>query len=85
VDEVASTVPGAHIALTLALYLTVYAALMVAYVSVVKHMAEKPVPMPAGHGNAAGVDGVSLGGVNALGEPSPKTVSPAVTQPGAGA
>ena len=46
VDEVASTVPGAHIALTLALYLTVYAALLVAYVSVVKHMAEKPVAMP---------------------------------------
>ena len=46
VDEVASTVPGAHIAFTLALYLTVYLALLVAYVSVVKHMAEKPVPMP---------------------------------------
>jgi cytochrome d ubiquinol oxidase subunit I len=48
VDEVASAVPGAHIAMTLALYLTVYAALLVAYVSVVKHMAEKPVPMPEG-------------------------------------
>ncbi len=48
VDEVASAVPGAHIALTLALYLTVYAALLLAYVSVVKHMAEKPVPMPEG-------------------------------------
>ena len=48
VDEVASAVPGAHIALTLALYLTVYAALLMAYVSVVKHMAEKPVPMPEG-------------------------------------
>ncbi len=46
VDEVASSVPGSHIALTLALYLTVYLALLVAYVSVVKHMAEKPVPMP---------------------------------------
>ena len=46
VDEVASTVPGSHIAFTLALYLTVYLALLVAYVSVVKHMAEKPVPMP---------------------------------------
>ena len=46
VDDVASTVPGAHIAFTLALYLTVYLALLVAYVSVVKHMAEKPVPMP---------------------------------------
>jgi cytochrome d ubiquinol oxidase subunit I len=48
VDEVASTVPGSHIAFTLALYLTVYLALLVAYVSVVKHMAEKPVPMPGG-------------------------------------
>mgnify|MGYP000974740908 CR=1 FL=1 len=46
VDEVASSVPGPHIAFTLALYLTVYLALLAAYVSVVKHMAEKPVPMP---------------------------------------
>ena len=46
VDEVASAVPAPYIALTLALYLTVYLALLVAYVSVVKHMAEKPVPMP---------------------------------------
>jgi cytochrome bd ubiquinol oxidase subunit I len=46
VDEVASAVPAPHIALTLALYCTVYAALLVAYVSVVKHMAEKPVDMP---------------------------------------
>jgi cytochrome d ubiquinol oxidase subunit I len=46
VDEVASSVPGSHIAFTLALYLTVYLALLAAYVSVVKHMAEKPVPMP---------------------------------------
>ena len=46
VDEVASAVPPGHIAFTLALYLTVYLALLVAYVSVVRHMAEKPVPMP---------------------------------------
>jgi len=46
VDEVASAVPSGHIAFTLALYLTVYLALLVAYVSVVRHMAEKPVPMP---------------------------------------
>ena len=39
--------------MTLALYLTVYAALLMAYVSVVKHMAEKPVPMPEGHDPAA--------------------------------
>jgi cytochrome bd ubiquinol oxidase subunit I len=46
VDEVASGVPPPQIAFTLALYCTVYAALLVAYVSVVKHMAEKPVDMP---------------------------------------
>jgi cytochrome d ubiquinol oxidase subunit I len=59
VDEVSSTVPGSHIALTLALYLTVYLALLVAYVSVVKHMAEKPVPMPEGEAKpaAAGATG----------------------------
>ena len=48
VDEVASSVPGPMIALTLALYVTVYLALLVAYVGVVKHMAEKPVDLPAG-------------------------------------
>ena len=52
VDEVASRVPAPMIALTLALYVTVYLALVVAYVGVVKYMAEKPVdmaaPMPAG-------------------------------------
>jgi cytochrome d ubiquinol oxidase subunit I len=34
------------IALTLALYVTVYLGLIVAYVGVVKYMAEKPVDMP---------------------------------------
>jgi cytochrome d ubiquinol oxidase subunit I len=43
VSEVASMVPSQHIAITLAMYLTVYLALLVAYVSVIKHMAEKPV------------------------------------------
>jgi cytochrome d ubiquinol oxidase subunit I len=47
VDEVASTVPSPYIAFTLTLYVTLYLALLVAYVSVLKHMAEKPVPMPA--------------------------------------
>ncbi len=47
VDEVASGVPSAMIALTLALYVTVYSALIVAYVGVVKYMAEKPVDMPS--------------------------------------
>lgn len=45
VDEVVSSVPSPMIALTLALYLTVYLALIVAYVGVVKHMAEKPVDL----------------------------------------
>ena len=40
--DAASAVPAPTIALSLALYLTVYAALIVAYVSVVRHMAEKP-------------------------------------------
>jgi len=45
VDEVVSRVPSPMIAATLALYLTVYLALIVAYVGVVKHMAEKPVDL----------------------------------------
>ena len=47
VDEVASKIPSPMIALTLALYVTVYLALIVAYIGVVKHMAEKPVDAPA--------------------------------------
>ncbi len=47
VDEVASRVPSPMIALTLALYVTVYLALIVAYIGVVKHMAGKPVLAPA--------------------------------------
>jgi cytochrome bd ubiquinol oxidase subunit I len=46
VDEVASTVPSPMIALTLTMYVTVYLALIVAYVSVVRYMAEKPVEIP---------------------------------------
>ncbi len=45
VDEVASTVPSPMIALTLALYVTVYLALILAYIGVVRYMAEKPVDM----------------------------------------
>ncbi len=45
VDEVASRVPSPMIALTLALYVTVYLALIVAYIAVVKYMAGKPVDM----------------------------------------
>jgi len=40
--DVASGVPGPLIALTLALYVSVYAALALAYVGVLKAMAEKP-------------------------------------------
>ncbi len=47
VDEVASSVPMPYIAFTLTLYITVYVGLLVAYVSVLKHMAEKPVELPA--------------------------------------
>jgi cytochrome d ubiquinol oxidase subunit I len=46
VDEVASNVALPMIALTLALYLTVYLALIVAYIGVVKHMAGKPAEAP---------------------------------------
>jgi cytochrome bd ubiquinol oxidase subunit I len=45
VDEVASNVPSPMIALTLAMYVTVYLALIAAYIGVVKYMAEKPVDM----------------------------------------
>jgi cytochrome d ubiquinol oxidase subunit I len=47
VDEVASKVPAPMIALTLALYVTVYLTLIAAYISVVAYMAGKPVEMPA--------------------------------------
>ncbi len=46
VDEVASKVPGSMIALTLALYVTVYLFLIVAYVGVLKTMAEKATEIP---------------------------------------
>jgi cytochrome bd ubiquinol oxidase subunit I len=58
VNEVASNVPSPMIALTVALYVTVYAALIVAYVSVVKYMAEKPVAMPGDAAPAAARSGV---------------------------
>jgi cytochrome d ubiquinol oxidase subunit I len=45
VDEVASAVPAPMIALTLTLYVTVYLALIAAYVGVIRYMAEKPVDM----------------------------------------
>ena len=45
VDEIASSTPSSHIALTLGMYLLLYAALLLAYVSVIKHMAEKPLEL----------------------------------------
>ncbi len=50
--DVASTVPAPMIALTLALYVTVYLALIVAYIGVLKYMAEKP-DLPATDRGAA--------------------------------
>jgi cytochrome d ubiquinol oxidase subunit I len=42
-SEVASTVPWSHIAVTLAMYVTLYVVLIVCYVTVLRHMAGKPV------------------------------------------
>jgi cytochrome d ubiquinol oxidase subunit I len=41
-DVVSPNVPGSHIALTLTLYVMLYLALLLAYVTVLKYMAEKP-------------------------------------------
>jgi cytochrome d ubiquinol oxidase subunit I len=41
--DVVSATPAPHVALTLAAYVTVYLALIVAYIGVLKHMAEKPI------------------------------------------
>ncbi|MDP1789360.1 MAG: cytochrome ubiquinol oxidase subunit I, partial [Methylibium sp.] len=41
-DVASTTVPSSMIALSLAMYVTLYLALIVAYVSVLKYMAEKP-------------------------------------------
>ena len=40
--DVASKLPSSMIALTLAMYIAMYLALIVAYVGVLKYMAEKP-------------------------------------------
>ena len=52
VDEVAAAVPPAHVALTLAMYVTLYLGLLVAYVGVIKHLAEKPIEASAKLGDA---------------------------------
>ena len=41
-SEAATTVPPAHVALTLTAYLVVYGLLLVTYVGVLKYMAEHP-------------------------------------------
>jgi cytochrome d ubiquinol oxidase subunit I len=41
-DIVSPNVPGSSVALTLTLYVVLYVALLVAYVTVLKYMAEKP-------------------------------------------
>jgi cytochrome d ubiquinol oxidase subunit I len=51
--DVASQVPAPMIAATLALYITLYLALIVAYIGVLKYMAEKPEELPAPAGTAA--------------------------------
>ncbi|WP_372525585.1 cytochrome ubiquinol oxidase subunit I [Piscinibacter sp.] len=51
--DVASNVAPPLIALTLALYVTLYLALIVAYVGVVKYMAEKPVDVEPAFGGRA--------------------------------
>ncbi|MBT9595437.1 MAG: cytochrome ubiquinol oxidase subunit I, partial [Vitreoscilla sp.] len=45
--DVASSTPPAHIAITLAGYLVLYAVLIVAYVTVLRYMSEKPLVSPA--------------------------------------
>ncbi len=50
--QAASTVPAAHIGFTLALYLVLYAVLLVAYVSVLFHLAKKATVKEAGTGAA---------------------------------
>jgi cytochrome d ubiquinol oxidase subunit I len=53
--EVASKTPASHIALTLAAYLTLYAVLIVAFISVVRYLAEHTEDseaLPAGSGQA---------------------------------
>lgn len=45
--DVASTVPSSMIAVTLAMYVTLYLALVVAYVAVIRYMAEQPAKVLA--------------------------------------
>ncbi|TMH20415.1 MAG: cytochrome ubiquinol oxidase subunit I, partial [Betaproteobacteria bacterium] len=54
-SEVASNVPSPMIALTLSMYLTLYAALIVGYIGVLKYLAEKPADEPVVQEQAMGV------------------------------
>ena len=64
--EAASKVPAPRIALTLALYLTLYSALIVAYISVVFYIARhrKHADQPFGDDNTAGDTETQLNVVN---------------------
>jgi cytochrome bd ubiquinol oxidase subunit I len=50
--DVVSSTPAPMIALTLAAYVTVYLALIVAYVGVLAHMAGKPIDAPVRYASA---------------------------------
>jgi cytochrome d ubiquinol oxidase subunit I len=52
--DVASSTPASHIALTLAGYLLLYAALIVAYIAVLRYMSEKPLVPPSASLKASG-------------------------------
>jgi cytochrome d ubiquinol oxidase subunit I len=45
--EVASNVPASKIAFTLTAYLLIYSFLLIAYIGVLRHLAEKTVTQPA--------------------------------------
>jgi cytochrome bd ubiquinol oxidase subunit I len=61
--DTASTVPSPAIALTLAMYVTVYLALIVAYISVIRYLAEKPESelLPTVAGGKAGAAAAAAG------------------------
>ena len=48
VAEVATNTPPAHVAITLTAYVTVYLALLAAYISVLRYLAGKPMDLPPG-------------------------------------
>ena len=60
--EVVSSTPAAHVAFTLALYVTLYLALTAAYIAVLKYMAEHPVKTaqePPMHSSKAVAEGAA--------------------------